>query len=112
MKALKGNVIIKINTKQKWKYALTEDIELYIEKGFDFNKRQDMPSRAEVIDGEGLPAGAEILIHHNATGDSYEVPYIHEFLTEEEIEEDYKIYSIPMDMCFAYFHGQFHLLVN
>lgn len=102
MKAIKGNVIIKMDVLQKWKYNLTEDIQIQIEKGHDFNLRQDRPSRGYCINGDGIPYDAEVLVHHLTTEMNYEVPYIHEFLTEKEIEDGFQIFNIPEDMVFAY----------
>ena len=31
------------------------------------------PVNAEVVDGKNIPTGAEILIHHNATHDTYKI---------------------------------------
>ena len=56
---------------------------------------------AIIIDGENLPAGEEILVHHNASEASYKIDN-EEFLTPEEKKEGYKVLSIPQDMCFCY----------
>lgn len=99
MKAIKGRVLIKMDTRQKERYDLGNGATLYIEKGYDFNRRVDKPSMAEIIDGEGLPNGAEILVHHNASEQTYEVSGV---LTQEETIAGYMVFCIPKDMCFCY----------
>jgi hypothetical protein len=101
LKKIMNNVLVKMDTKQKEKYDLGNGKVLYWERGYEFNRRLDYPSRAIVIDGEGLPAGSEILVHHNAIEPSYQV-FSEDFLTEEEKKEGYKMFSLPKDMCFCY----------
>ena len=103
MKAIKGKVLIKIDTLQKTKYAFQTGEQIVIERGYNFNLREDRASMAYVIDSDQLPEGAPILVHHLSVEETYAVPYIHLFLTEEEIAEGYKIFSIPYDMVSAYF---------
>jgi hypothetical protein len=102
MKSIKGCVIFKVDTKQKWKYNLTDDIQLHIEKNFNFNLREDRCSRGYCINGDKIPFNAEILFHHLGSEPNYEVPYQHEFLTELEIHTGFKIFTVPEDMVFAY----------
>jgi hypothetical protein len=102
MKALRGKILVKMDTRQKEKYSLTKDITIKIDRGFNFNRREDYPSRAEVIDGDGLPPGAPCLLHHNAIEKTYEIAGI---VTEEERMEGIKVFSIPVDMCFCYFEN-------
>lgn len=99
--ATKGNVLIRIDVTQKEKYSLTKAITIHIEKGFNFNLREDKSSMGYVIDGEGLPQGASILIHHNSTNATYEVPD-KKFLTDEERKEGYKVFSIPHDTVYCF----------
>lgn len=101
LKKIMGNVLVKMDTKQKEKYNLGNGKVLYWERGYEFNRRLDYPSMAIIIDGEGLPIGGEILVHHNSTEPSYEV-FNEDFLTDEEKREGYKILSLPKDMCFCY----------
>lgn len=105
MKAIKGHVLVKIDTKQKEKYALTSDITIHIEKNFNFNLREDKASFGFVIDSENVISGSMGLFHHLSTKESYAVPYLELFLTEKEILDGYRVFCIPHDMHFAYHNG-------
>lgn len=100
MRAIRGKVLVKIDTKQKEKLAFNGGT-LIIERGYNFNRREDYPSMGGVIDGEGLPAGAEILLHHNVSEAAYNVEG-ETLLTDEERAEGYRVFSVPADMCFCY----------
>jgi hypothetical protein len=103
-KAKSGNVLIKMDTKQKERYSFDNGTTIHIEKGFDFNLRQDKASMAEVIDAENIPSGVECLIHHNSQEPSYEV-FNQDILTQKEKLDGFKILSIPEDMCFCYYEN-------
>jgi len=105
MIALKGSVIIKIDTRQKERYSLGGGLILEIQKGYNFNLREDRPSLAEIIDGAYFPSGTDILINYLALEPIYEITD-ENILTKQEKEQGYKIFSIPEDMCFAYFHEE------
>lgn len=106
VRAINGKILIKMNIKQKEKYALTDDINIAIEKGYNFNLREDRASFGYIIQGNGLPVGAACLLHHLAIEKGYEVPYIHYFISEQDISNGFKVYNIPVDMCFAYREGK------
>ena len=101
LKALRGKMIIKMDVRQKEKLLFCGRDILQIQKGFDFNLRQDNPSMAIVIDGEGLNAGDFILVHHLSNQPSYAIED-NTFLTTEEIADGYKIFSVPIDNGFCY----------
>jgi|GEM_PF-3366325 len=105
MKAIKGNILFKIDVTQKEKLSFAGDKKLHIERNYNFNLREDRASMGYCIDGENIPARAKILVHHLSTEPNYEVPYAELFLTDEEIKEGYKIFAIPKDMCFCYHDG-------
>ena len=102
LKALTGFVLIKMDTQNKAKYSLGNGNTLLIQRGYEFNRRLDYPSMAIIIDGEGLPKGEQVLVHHNASEPHYHVLEDTDMLTEEERREGYKIFSVPKDMCFCY----------
>jgi hypothetical protein len=101
-KAIKGTVLIKINVKQKEKYALTDSIDIDIEKGYNFNLREDRASFGYILDGENLPKGAACLVHHLSIEPAYEVPCSNLLISEEEIKKGVKVYKIQTDMCFCF----------
>ena len=71
-------------------------------KGYNFNLREDRASFGYVLNSQTIPTGAACLVHHLSIEPTYEVPYIHYFLTEEEIKEGFKVYNVPVDMCYCY----------
>lgn len=101
LKKVMKNVLVKMQTLQKERYDLGGGKILHIERGYNFNRREDYPSMAVVIDGEGLPEGAEILVHHNSIEASYQV-FNEEYLSAEEKREGYKVLSLPNDTCYCY----------
>lgn len=106
MKAIRNQVIIKMDTKQKEKYALTKDVTIFIEKGYNFNLREDRSSMGYVVNGKGLLEGVEVLCHYLALEPSYLIEH-DDILTEKEKSEGYKVFSIPNDMVFCYkFEGE------
>jgi len=105
-KPLKGNVLIKMNVKQKEKYQLTKDVVLDISRGYEFNLRLDRASYGYVISSYSVPNGARGLFHHLSSEPSYEIGRPEEFLTLEEIKEGFKVFSIPEDMQFCYDAGE------
>jgi len=101
MKAIRGQIIMKMDVTQKMKYRLTDDVTIQIEKGYNFNLREDRSSMGYVIDGDSLPVGAKLLCHHLSIEESYRI-WDESILTEEEKKEGFKVFSIPIDMAFCY----------
>jgi hypothetical protein len=104
MKAIRGKVLVRIDTKQKERYALEGGPTIIIEKGYNFNLREDRASMGEVVHAYDIPTGAMVLIHHNATDKTYSVES-NDILTDEEYRNGHRILSIPEDMVFCYNEG-------
>ena len=104
-KSLNGKILIKMNIKQKEKFALTEDINIDIQKGYNFNLREDRASFGYILDGNKMTKGAACLVHHLSIEPTYEVPFLQYFLSDEDIKKGFKVYNIPVDMCFCYREG-------
>jgi hypothetical protein len=98
IKATERNVIVKIELDNKEKYRFSNGTEIIIQKGFDYNLRQDAPSLAEIVDGDDLPSGSLCLVHHNASHPTFNIPNIF----DEEGNEIKNLYSISTDMVFCY----------
>jgi hypothetical protein len=58
------------------------------------------PVNAEVVNAKNIPAGAEILIHHNATHDTYKI-FNYQRPTAEA-SSDIQYFSIPIEECFMW----------
>lgn len=100
MRAIRGQVIIKIDARQKEKFALTQDVTIEIIKGFDFNLRNDRASYGYIVNGNGHTKGDRALCHHLALEPNYQIEN-ETILTEVEKKEGFKVISIPVDMLFA-----------
>lgn len=101
MKHLNEKILIKLDTTQKEKLEWVGGGVLKIERNFNFNLREDRSSLAIVISGDGLPTGANILVHH-LSGEPMYLIDDPELLTKEETKEGYKVFSIPKDNAYFY----------
>lgn len=94
-----GRVIIKLDINNKNSWTFSNGTKIRYERQFDnFNRRHTEPVNAIVISGEDIPKGSEILIHHNAVTEQY---LINDY---KEDNPNIKYYSIPQEMCFAYYN--------
>ena len=101
MKAIKTNIIIRMNVRQKEWYQLAEGVVIEWQRTYNFNLREDRASYGYAVDGGNVPSGAPILCHHLSTEPSYLIEN-DTILSEVERKEGFRIFSIPIDMCFAY----------
>lgn len=97
LKATARNVLCYIETDNKEKYKFKSGVELYVVRGFNYNLREDNPSIAEVIDGEGFEQGDLILVHHNASHPTYHI----EGIEAQGGQIIKNLYSVPQDMIFC-----------
>ena len=96
-----NRVIIKVDLESKNTHTFSDGTKIRLERQFDnFNMRYVKPVNAYVIDGMGIPEGSEILIHHNATHDTYRI--FNYLPPTAEASSDVKYYSIPSDECFLW----------
>lgn len=73
-----------------------------LQRKFDcFDRKYTQPVNAIVIDSAIIPKGAEVLLHHNATHGTYELPdYIG--LDGEHLSGNERYFSIPETECYAW----------
>ena len=101
LKAPTGKVIIKVDLESKNYHTFADGTKIRLERQYDnFNMRYVKPVNAEVINAKNIPEGSEVLIHHNATHDTYRI-FNYKGLTEEASSE-IKYYSIPEDQCYLW----------
>ncbi len=100
MKALYGSILVKLDTKQKEKYNLTKDVKIEIERGYNFNLREDRASMGYIVEGGGLKEGDYCLLNYLALEQGY-IIQDENILTKEEKKEGFKVLSVPKDMVFA-----------
>jgi hypothetical protein len=102
-----GRVIIKIDIEAKNSHTFSDGTKIRLERVYDnFNMRYVKPVNAVVVAAKDIPEGSEILIHHNATHDTYRLFDYRSF--SEEITSDVKYYSIPDSECFFWREGIGH----
>ena len=97
--APKGRVIIKIDLDAKNFHSFGDGTKIRIERQYDnFNMRYVKPVNATVVHAHGIEEGSDVLIHHNATHDTYRL-FNYQKPTEDA-SSDIKYYSIPEQECF------------
>jgi hypothetical protein len=101
LKAPSNRVIIKVDLESKNSHTFKNGTKIKLERVYDnFNMRYVKPVNAEVVDAAEIPAGAEILIHHNATHDTYKI-FNYQRPTAEA-SSDMQYFSIPIEECFMW----------
>ena len=102
LKHVEGKVIISIDLQGKNWHTFSDGTKIRLERQYnELNKRITEPVNALVISGENIPAGSEILIHHNAPSDTNKITN-HASLSGKETGSDIKYYSIPEEQCFLW----------
>jgi hypothetical protein len=101
LKAPSNRVIIKVDLESKNSHTFKDGTKIKLERVYDnFNMRYVKPVNAEVVNAAEIPAGAEILIHHNATHDTYKIFNYQRPTAEASSEMQY--FSIPIEECFMW----------
>ncbi len=101
LKAPSNRVIIKVDLESKNSHTFKDGTKIKLERVYDnFNMRYVKPVNAEVVNADGIPAGSEILIHHNATHDTYKI-FNYQRPTAEA-SSDMQYFSIPIEECFMW----------
>ena len=96
-----NRVIIKVDLESKNSHTFKDGTKIKLERQYDnFNMRYVKPVNAEVVNAKNIPAGAEILIHHNATHDTYKIFNYQRPTSEASSNMQY--FSIPIDECFMW----------
>ncbi len=101
LKAPANRVIIKVDLESKNSHTFKDGTKIKLERQYDnFNMRYVKPVNAEVVSANGIPEGAEILIHHNSTHDTYKI-FNYQRPTAEA-SSDMQYFSIPIEECFMW----------
>jgi hypothetical protein len=96
-----NRVIIKVDLESKNSHTFKDGTKIKLERQYDnFNMRYVKPVNAEVVNAKDIPEGAEILIHHNATHDTYKI-FNYQRPTAEA-SSDVQYFSIPIEECFMW----------
>jgi hypothetical protein len=101
LKAPANRVIIKVDLESKNSHTFKDGTKIKLERVYDnFNMRYVKPVNAEVVSATNIPEGSEILIHHNATHDTYKI--FNYLRPTEEASSDMQYFSIPIEECFMW----------
>jgi hypothetical protein len=101
LKAPSNRVIIKVDLESKNSHTFKDGTKIKLERVYDnFNMRYVKPVNAEVVNAKDIPTGAEILIHHNATHDTYKIFNYQRPTTEAS--SNFQYFSIPIEECFMW----------
>jgi hypothetical protein len=101
LKAPENRVIIKVDLESKNSHTFKDGTKIKLERVYDnFNMRYVKPVNAEVVNAKEIPVGSEILIHHNATHDTYKI-FNYQRPTAEA-SSDMQYFSIPIEECFMW----------
>jgi hypothetical protein len=96
-----NRVIIKVDLESKNSHTFKDDTKIKLERVYDnFNMRYVKPVNAEVVSAKDIPIGSEILIHHNATHDTYKIFNYQRPTAEASSNMQY--FSIPIEECFMW----------
>jgi hypothetical protein len=96
-----GKVIVSVDLESKNSHTFKDGTKIRLERVYDnFNMRYVKPVNAVVVDSKNVPKGAEVLIHHNSTHDTYRI-FNYQPPTQEA-SSDIKYYSIPEEECFLW----------
>lgn len=102
LKAAPNRVLILIDTNGKNWHTLDGGIKIRLERGIDnFDKKYTQPVNAMCIDGDGVPKGAEILVHHNSSHDTNRI-FNYNKLSSQNTASTVNVYSIPIEECFLW----------
>lgn len=100
LKHVENRIIVKVDVDGKNWHTFSDGTEIRLERNTDnFDLKYVAQNIGVVIDAENIPKDAIILMHHNATHDTYLVDN-HSNLSGEEIASGIKIYSIMERDCF------------
>jgi len=101
LKAPINRVIVTVDLESKNFHTFEDGSKIRLERQYDnFNFRYVRPVNATVVDAQGIPEGSEILIHHNASCDTYR---IHNFQPPtKDASSDIKYFSVPIEECFLW----------
>ena len=101
LKAPLNRVIIKVDLESKNSHTFKDGTKIKLERVYDnFNMRYVKPVNAEVVNAKNIPVGSEILIHHNATHDTYKIFNYQRPTAEASSSMQY--FSIPIEECFMW----------
>jgi len=96
-----NRVIIKVDLESKNSHKFADGTTIKLARGYDnFNMRQVKPVNAIVVNAKNIPEDSEVLIHHNATHDTYRL--FNYLPPTTDASSDVKYYSVPEGDCYLW----------
>lgn len=100
---VQDRVIVSVNMDAKNWHTMSDGTKIRLERRFDnFDQKYTQPINATVISSESIPAGSEIIIHHNSVHDTNKL-FSYQLLSGEAIASDIRYFSVPYSECFAWY---------
>lgn len=97
--APENRVIVEVDLESKNSHTFADGTKIRLERQYDnFNMRYVKPVNAKVINAKNIPEGSDVLIHHNATHDTYKI-FNYQPPTKEA-SSNVQYFSIPEQECF------------
>jgi hypothetical protein len=102
LKNVDKRVVIKVDLESKNSHKFANGTTIRLEREYgNLNQREVKPVNAIVVSGDGVPVGAQILVHHNATHESNKI-YDYCALSGDSEIDNVKYFSIPEENCYAW----------
>lgn len=105
LKHIENRIVVQVDMDYKNSHMFSDGTKISLERRYDnFDRKYTEPVNAIVISGENIPEGAEILIHHNSTHETYRI-FNYQNLSGNEIATNIRYFSIPESEAFAWRHN-------
>lgn len=97
-----NRVIVSVDMEKKNQHTFADGTTIRLERQYNnLNRRETEPVNAIVISSDSIPAGSEIIIHHNATHPTYQI-FNYGVLSGEQTASPLKYFSVLEEHCFLY----------
>lgn len=97
-----GRIVVKIDSEKKNFHTMENGTTIRIERKYNnFNRRETQPVNAEVVNGQNIPEGSEILCHHNIFHDVNKI-FNYTQISGESESSSVQLYSIPENEAYIY----------
>lgn len=106
IKATDKRIVLSCDIEKKNHHRFSDGTVIRLERQWEnLNRRTTEPVNCDVIDGEGIKEGAEILVHPNALIDTHRI-FNYKGLSGTQIASNIRYFSIPEEQAFAWHDGE------
>ena len=100
-----NRIVVKVDLDYKDQHTFEDGTKIYIGRRFNnLNRMETEPVNAIVISGEGIPTGAEILVHHNSLSDTNKISGYEDWVNLEQ-GNSVRYYSIETISAYLWREG-------